>query len=119
MPRSMTAMLTAALTLAWTGSAGAADIYAKAGATAAEQAAAVKDCVAKADKAPVDYDNTYVYASSPAALIAVAIVGGVMQGVHESREHRRFEDRCMRKAGWARLKLNDAEEAAYAKARAD
>lgn len=117
MPRRIGATLAAVLVVAGSGTADAADIYAKAGGTSADQATLIKDCVAKADKMPADYFNPFAYgATSPAALIAVSVVGGFMEGVHESRERRRFEDRCMRKAGWARIKLTDVEQAAFDKA---
>jgi hypothetical protein len=117
-----TAALAAMLTFASAGSAWATtEIYAKQGGTVAEEGKLFDDCVAKAKtaeaEAPNHYTNPYAYgATSPAAIIAVSLVSGFMQGVHESRERQRFEDRCMRKAGWAKVALTFPEEAAYSKA---
>ncbi len=122
MQRTITAALAAALTLAWAGSAWATtELYAKQGGTVAEEGKLFDDCTAKAKTAEAKtrnhYTNPYAYgATSPAAIIAVSVVSGFMQGVHESRERRRFEDRCMRKGGWAKVALTFPEEAAYAKA---
>jgi hypothetical protein len=106
----------AAVVVAWAGSVQAAEMYAKPGATAAQQSAVFGACQATAANIKVDsISPTSVYSANGYAFIAASVASGIMTGVRQAKAEARFRDACMRKDGWARVTLTRPEAAAYEK----